>query len=114
MITIYHNPRCKKSREGLQYLSSKTSTFTIRKYLTDELSLDELKKLLMKCNISPVELIRTQEKIYKEQFKGKSFTDEEWIKIIQENPKLLQRPIVEAEYKAILGNPVENIDRLFE
>ncbi len=114
MITIYHNPRCKKSREGLEYLKTKTSEITIRKYLTEPLSLEELKKLFIKLNVSPSECIRTQEKVYKEKFKGKTFNDEEWLKIIQEHPKLLQRPMVEAAYKAVLGNPPENVDELFE
>lgn len=114
MLTIYHNPRCKKSRAGLQYLEEKTKEFEIRKYLSDTLSEEELKKIFTKLNSKPEEMIRTQEDTYKKQFKGKNFTDNEWIKIIAENPKLLQRPVVEADRKAVLGNPPENIDKLIK
>lgn len=114
MLTIYHNPRCKKSRAGLQYLESKTNEFDIRKYLNDPLSEEELKKLFTKLNVRPDKMVRTQEEMYKKELKGKHFTDEEWIKIIAENPKLLQRPVVESKYKAVLGNPPENIDELIK
>lgn len=112
MITIYHNPRCKKSRAGLQYLEEKGVDFNIRKYLQEPLSKAELKDLLMKLDKKPTDIIRTQEEIYKKQFKGKNYTDDEWLEVIVENPKLLQRPIVEKEYKAVLAQPPENIDKL--
>lgn len=114
MLTIYHNPRCKKSRAGLQYLEEKTKDFEIRKYLNEPLSEEELKKLFTKLNAKPSEMVRTQEDVYKKQLKGKNFTYDEWIKIIAENPKLLQRPVVEADHKAVLGNPPENIDKLIK
>jgi arsenate reductase-like glutaredoxin family protein len=66
----------------------------------------------MKLNKKPVEIIRTQEKVYKEQFKGKKFNDDEWVKILVENPKLIQRPIVETKHKAVVGDPPENIEEL--
>jgi arsenate reductase len=62
--------------------------------------------------ISLREIIRTQEAIYRSDFKGKKFTDDEWIKILIEHPKLSQRPVVIREYKAVIGDPVENIDNL--
>ena len=61
----------------------------------------------------PMEMVRTQEDVYKKQFKGKNFTDEEWIKIMVETPKLIQRPIVVKGYKAVWGDPADEIDRLF-
>ncbi|MDZ7777268.1 MAG: arsenate reductase (glutaredoxin) [Bacteroidales bacterium] len=92
MLTIYHNPRCKKSRAGLQYLEEKTKDFQIRKYLNDPLSVEELKKLFTKLNVKPSDMVRTQEEIYKKELKGKNFTDEEWVKIIAENPKAPATP----------------------
>jgi arsenate reductase (glutaredoxin) len=68
---------------------------------------------VLKLNVSPSELIRTQEEVYKKELKGKSFTSEEWIRIISENPKLLQRPLILTRHKAVLGDPPENIDKLF-
>jgi len=112
MIKIYHNPRCRKSRAGLQYLVDNGVTPEIKQYLKDPLSEDELKNLLNKLNKKPQEIIRTQEAIYKSNFKGKNFNDDEWIKILIENPKLIQRPIVVREYKAVIGDPAENIDKI--
>lgn len=112
MITIYHNPRCKNSRAGLQYLKQNNVDFEIRQYLKEPLSEEELKKLLSKMNAKPADIIRTQEDKYKKELKGKKFSNEEWIKILLENPKLIQRPIVEKDYKAILAQPPEKIDEI--
>ena len=113
MVTIYHNPRCKKSRAGLQYLQTKTDDIQIVEYLKNPLSEEELKKLLMLLNKKPQEMIRTQEAVYKQNFKGKNFTDDEWVKIMVENPKLIKRPIVVKGNKAVWGDPAEEIDKLF-
>ena len=112
MFTIYHNPKCRKSREGLQYLQDKGVEFTVVEYLKAPFTREEFKILLMKLNMRPFEIVRTQEDEYKEKLKGKNFTDEEWITILLENPKLIQRPIVVRNNKAVLGQPVEEIDRL--
>ncbi len=112
MITVYHNPRCKKSRAGLKYLEEKGVDFKIREYLKEPLDEKELKTLLTKLNKKPQDIIRTQEEKYRKELKGKNFTDEEWTGILVENPKLIQRPIVEKEYKAVLAQPPENIDEL--
>lgn len=112
MITIYHNPKCRKSRAGLQYLQEKGLEHTVVEYLKTPFTREKFKELLMKLNMRPFEIVRTQEDEYKEKLKGKNFTDEEWITIILENPKLIQRPIVEKNHKAVLGQPVEEIERL--
>lgn len=113
MFTIYHNPRCKKSRAGLQFLKDKNVDFSVVEYLKNPLTEDELKTLLSKLNMKPFDMVRTQEAIYKSDFKGKNFTDDEWVKIIVENPKLLKRPIVVKGNKAVWGDPAENIEQLF-
>lgn len=112
MFTIYHNPRCKKSRAGLQYLTEKSMEFQVREYLKDPLSEAELSALVMKLHVKPVELVRTQEEVYRKELKGLDLNDEEWIKVLVENPKLIHRPIVEGKYKAVVGDPAENIDQL--
>jgi len=84
----------------------------VREYLKDPLSEEELTTLLMKLHKKPVEMIRTQEEYFRKELKGLSMNDLEWIKVMIENPKLIQRPIVEGKYKAVLGDPVENIDEL--
>jgi arsenate reductase (glutaredoxin) len=112
MLTIYHNPRCKKSCEGLKYLSEKDIQHKVVKYLETGLSTEILKEILLKINKKPLELIRNQEDYFKKELKKKKFTDEEWIKIIIENPKLLQRPIVVGKYKAVIAQPANKIDEL--
>ncbi len=112
MYTVYHNPRCKKSRAGLQYVIDKKMEHQVREYLKDLLTESELTALVMKLHVKPVELIRTQEEIFRKELKGLNLNDDEWIKVMVENPKLIHRPIVEGKYKAVVGDPVENIDRL--
>ena len=112
MYTIYHNPRCKKSRAGLQYVTDKKMEFQVREYLKEPLSEAELTALVMKLHVNPKELIRTQEEAYRKELKGLNLNDEEWIKVMVENPKLIHRPIVEGKYKAVVGDPPENIDQL--
>ncbi len=113
MYTIYHNPRCKKSRAGLQFVKDRTEDFEVIEYLKIPLSEEDLKLVFMKLNKKPLEMVRTQEAIYKSNFKGKNFTDGEWIKIILENPKLLKRPIVANKHKAVWGDPAEELEIFF-
>ena len=113
MIKIYHNPRCKKSRAGLEYVKERTDNYEIIEYLKNPITFDELKDLLIKLNETPTGMIRTQEAIYKSNFKGKNFNNDEWIKIMTENPKLIKRPIVVKGPKAVWGDPSENLSVLF-
>ena len=114
MITIYHNPHCKKSRAGLQYLKEKNIPFGIVEYLKIPFKEKQLEILLSKLNKKPTQILRTQEDYYKKNLKGKRFNDHEWIRIMIQNPKLIQRPIVEVDYKAVIGDPPENIDLLIQ
>lgn len=110
MIKIFHNPRCRKSREGLAYLEQKNVEFQIVDYLKEGLFKEDLKEILLKMQ-KPVEtLVRKQEEIFKKELKGKSFNEDEWIQIIFENPKLLQRPLVVTKTKAIHAQPPELMD----
>ncbi|MDR9457243.1 MAG: ArsC/Spx/MgsR family protein [Salegentibacter sp.] len=112
MITIYHNTRCKKSREGLQKVEASGKEYKIREYLKDELSEEELLSLIEKLNIAPILLVRKNEKIWKENYKNKDLSDRELITVMAKNPKLIERPIVETETEAVIGRPVEEIDKL--
>ena len=112
MIKIYHNPRCRKSREGLAILEKSGKEFEVVKYLDDVPSKEELKTLIEYLGISPIDLVRKTEAIWKEQFKGKSLTDDEVITAMAENPKLIERPIVVNGKKAVVGRPAENISKL--
>lgn len=111
-MKIYHNPRCTKSREGLNYLKTQSDDIQIINYMKKGLSADDLKEILLKLNKTPREIIRTKEAVYKNELKDKQFTDEEWIKIIIEHPQLLQRPIVMNKTKAVLAQPPQEIDKL--
>jgi len=113
-MKIYHNPQCKKSRAGLQYLKDKNIPFEIVEYLKNPLTEKQLEGLLVKLNKRPQEIIRTQDDYYKKNLKGKDFQDHEWIRIMIQNPRLIQRPIVEKDYKAVIGDPPENIDVLLK
>ncbi len=112
VMEVYHNPRCSKSRAGLKYLEEKGYEVNIKRYMSDGISVEELKDVISKTGKKPVDLVRTQEKIYRENYKGKEFTDEQWIKILSENPRLLQRPIVVNNDKAVLANPPEKAERI--
>ena len=109
MIKIYHNPRCRKSREGLALVENSGKEFKIIKYLDNPLSENELNDIIKMLNITPLELVRTNEKIWKDNFKGKDLTDTEIVKAMVENPKLIERPIVIYNDIAVVGRPPEKI-----
>jgi arsenate reductase len=109
MIKIYHNPRCRKSKEGVQILENSGKEFEIVKYLETSLTVKELTEILNYLNSTPIDLVRKTEKIWKENFKGKDLSDNEIIKIMTENPKLIERPIVVQNKKAVVGRPPSNI-----
>ncbi|MEQ8908224.1 MAG: arsenate reductase (glutaredoxin) [Vicingaceae bacterium] len=112
-MKIYHNPRCTKSRETLAILKEEGQDFEIVEYLKEVPSKEELNQLLAKLNMKPEELLRKGEKVFKEKFKGKQFGDEEWVQIMIENPKLIERPIVVKGNKAVIGRPPETVKELF-
>ena len=109
MIKIYHNSRCSKSRQGLAILENSKKEFQIVKYLEDLPSEKELTDIINILGITPIQLVRKTEKIWKEKFKGKELSDEEIIKAMVENPKLIERPIVINNNKAVIGRPPEDI-----
>lgn len=109
MIKIYHNPRCKKSREGLAILENSGKEFEVVKYLEDVPSEKELTEIIKLLGIEPIQLVRKTEKIWKENYKGKELSDSEIIKAMVQNPKLIERPIVINRNKALIGRPPENI-----
>ncbi|MBK6283330.1 MAG: polyphosphate kinase 1 [Draconibacterium sp.] len=112
VMKIYHNPRCSKSRAGLQYLEEKGFDIEIIKYMNDGISELELKDIIKKTGKKPFDFVRTHEKDYIENYSGKEISDAEWIKILIEKPHLLQRPIVVNGERAILANPPEIIEEI--
>lgn len=111
MITIYHNPRCKKSREGLQKLEKSGKEFQVREYLNENFTEAELNSLIKKLNIAPIQLVRKKEKIWKDEYKNRDLSDQELIALMVKHPRLIERPIVETDNEAVIGRPAEEIDK---
>jgi arsenate reductase len=109
MIQIYHNPRCGKSRNCLAFIDQSNQEYEIIAYLTETPSFDELKTLLQKLSLQPIELVRTKEKVWIENFKAKTMSDDEVIKAMVENPILIERPIVVKDGKAIIGRDLDRV-----
>jgi len=109
MIIIYHNPRCSKSRETLEILETKKAEYEVIKYLDVPLGEEKLSKIIKLLNIKPIELIRKNESIWKENFKHLDFTDEELIQVMAKYPQLIERPIVINGNKATIGRPPKKI-----
>lgn len=115
MIKIYHNPRCSKSREGVNFLKQRQINFEIVEYLKSNIDKEELTSIITKLGLdSPLELIRKNEKIWKENFKDKALTNQELIEAMIENPKLIQRPIIVNSDKAIIGRPTTAIENILD
>lgn len=112
MITIYHNPRCSKSREGLAFLESKGLEYKIIKYLDEPLTKAELVSLLHKLNYTPIELVRTKEAVWKENYANRKLSDDDIIEALVENPRLIERPIVIKGNKAVVARPTDKIGLL--
>ena len=111
--TIYHNPRCSKSRQTLQLLEDNGVTPEIVLYLETPPSGDELKGLLKKLGISARELLRKGEDDYKENNLGdESLSEAQLIAAMCAHPKLIERPIVVKGQQAVLGRPPENVLKL--
>ena len=109
MIKIYHNPRCRKSREGLAIIENSNKKFEIVRYLDDIPSAETLTEIIKLLGIPPIQLVRKTEKVWKENYKGKELSDSEIIKAMIQNPKLIERPIIINNNKAVIGRPQENI-----
>jgi arsenate reductase len=88
--------------------TSKHDFFTV-KYMDEPLSLEKLKKILKLLKLTPIELVRQNETIWKDTYKGKNLSDEEIINAMIEHPKLMQRPIVINGDKAVIGRPPERV-----
>lgn len=112
MITIYHNPRCSKSREGLKLLELEGKPFTTVKYLNEPLTKEELTDIIKKLNIKPIDLVRKKEDIWIQNYKGKDLTDGKVIDIMLQHPNLIERPIVVNGDKAVIARPAERIKEI--
>lgn len=109
MIQIYHNPRCGKSRNCLAFVDDSRQDYEIVKYLEQPPTYAELVSLLKKLNMKPLELVRQKEKIWIEDFKNQTMTDDEIITAMVSNPILIERPIVIKGDKAIIGRELDKV-----
>ncbi len=113
-MKILHNPRCRKSREGLKILEESGQDFTIVEYLKDPLTKEQLTDILSKLNMRAIDLVRKNEKEWKENFKGREMSEEEIVAAMVSHPKLIERPIVISDVSAVVGRPPENIHKLID
>ena len=112
-VTIYHNPRCTKSRATLALLEGRGVKAKVVEYLTNPPSAAELRALVQKLGIRAEQLVRRGEDVFKEKYAGQSLTDDQWIEALAKNPVLIERPIVVRGDKAVIGRPPENANALF-
>ena len=109
MYKIYHNTKCKISRFVLQKLIETGEKVEVIDYLNKQFTIQEVENLLNVLNLQPLDIIRKKEDIFKKNYKGKSFSSDEWIRVIVKYPKLIERPIIIKGYKAIICRPLEKI-----
>ncbi|ETF06611.1 MULTISPECIES: arsenate reductase (glutaredoxin) [Pseudomonas] len=109
-LTLYHNPRCSKSRGALELLEARGLTPTVVRYLETPLSATQIKALLGKLGISARQLLRSGEEEYKTlNLADASLSEQQLIDAIAAHPKLMERPILEVGDKAVIGRPPENV-----
>lgn len=113
-MKIFHNSRCSKSRSALSILQEKGLDVTVVNYLETPPSIKEIKDILKKLGIKAEELVRKGEKEFKENYKGKELTEDEWINAMAKYPKLIERPIFVNGDKAVVGRPPEKVLELIE
>ncbi len=111
-VTIYHNPKCSKSRATLELLAQRGADATVIEYLKTPPSAVELTALVAKLGIEPEQLVRKGEDVYKQQYAGKTLSAEQWIAAMVRHPILIERPIVVVGNRAALGRPPENVEGL--
>ncbi|MCX7633929.1 MAG: arsenate reductase (glutaredoxin) [Turneriella sp.] len=112
-VTIYYNPKCRKSREALQILKEKGIEPEIRYYMEDPPSKAELAEVLRKMGRRPRDIFRKSEPLYKDLgLKNKDLTDDELLGYLHKYPILIERPIVVKGQRAVLGRPPEDVRRI--
>lgn len=114
MITIYYNPSCSKCNIALDTIKQHTTEYEIVEYLQDTPSEDELSNLLKKIGCNAFDIVRTNEPLYQEKYANKCYSEQQWIKILHENPVLIQRPIIVNGSCAIVGRTTESLEQIIK
>lgn len=109
MFKIYHNSRCSKSREACSILNEKGVKFETIEYLKTPPTQKEIKELLKMLGMKAQDIVRKGEPLFKEKFANKKLSEGEWIKVLAENPILIERPIIVKGDKAVIGRPPEKV-----
>ena len=109
MLTIYHNTRCSKSREACSILQEENIPFETIEYLKTPPAQSEIKELLKKLGMKAEDIVRKSEPLFKDKFKDKKLSETEWLKVLSENPILIERPIIVKGNKAVIGRPPEKV-----
>lgn len=104
---VYHNPRCSKSRNVIQWLADNDAKFEVVTYMNTPLSKDELKEVSLLLDQPVDEMIRKDEDVYKSLILNKNLSDEEKLDVLSKHPKLIERPIVVWDNKAVIARPLE-------
>ncbi|MDX5404183.1 MAG: arsenate reductase (glutaredoxin) [Bacteroidota bacterium] len=112
MIRIYHNSRCGKSREGLKIVEESGKPFEVIEYMKEPITPSELEEVIDLLEIEPMDLVRTKEQVWKDQYADLDLDDEELIMVMIEEPRLMERPIVVNGEKAVVGRPPERIKEI--
>lgn len=113
-MRIYHNPRCSKSRNALQILEEHGITPEVVHYLDTPPTREELLALLDKLGIPASELVRKGEEVFKNEFAGREMSEEAWLNAMLAHPQLMERPIIVAGGRAVIGRPLENVLALLQ
>ena len=112
-VTIYQKPTCSTCRQAVQLLKESGKPFTTVNYYERPFTKAQLKNLLKKAGLSPKDILRTKEDIYKELgLAKKELSDDEWLEVLIAHPDLIQRSIVEKGEKVILARPAESVKEL--
>jgi len=114
MISIYYNNRCGKCRMALAAVEETGEAYELIHYLTDTPSIQELEKVLGKLQLNPIDIVRTKEGIYKEKFACKNYSKKEWLKILHENPILIERPIIVKDHCAVIARSEEKLNEILK
>lgn len=111
-ITIYHNPRCGKSRDTLAIMKERGIEPTIVEYLKTPPTKNDLRSIIKKLGMYPEQIVRKGEDVYKQKFAAKVLSDDQWLDALAKHPILIERPIVVKGNRAVVGRPPENVLKL--
>ena len=109
---LVHNPRCRKSREALNYIKELNIDFEVVLYMKEGLELNLLKSIIIKIGIDPKDMVRIQEKTWKENYISKHYNNDEILEILNKHPNLIKRPVFINNNKGVIAIPCTEIDKI--